>query len=443
MPLNASHDPALESWVASAHQEATDFPIQNLPHGVFRRKGTNEAFRGGVAIGDMILDMHAACAAGVFSGFAADAAEQAAGSALNGLMAMGPPAWSALRLRLSQLLRKGAPEAAALSDCLVSQREAEHALPARIGDYTDFFTSYHHMVNAGRIFLPDAPPLPNFKWLPIAYHGRASTVEISGSDFQRPHGQSRPPQGIGTAAQPQHGPSARLDYELELGFFVGPGNARGEPVPLAQAEDHIFGLCLLNDWSARDVQAWEAMPLGPFLAKNFITSVSPWIVTLEALAPYRCALGRGPDDPQELAHLRLGEAAARAAFDIELEALLQTPRSAAPMRLNRTNARHGYWSLAQMLAHHAEGGCRLRPGDLMGTGTQSGPLPGQEGCLLELSAGGRKPVELPNGESRAWLEDGDTVILRAWCERAGHARIGFGECRGTVLPARAPAGGAG
>jgi fumarylacetoacetase len=431
--LNETHAPGLKSWVASANQPQADFPIQNLPHGVFRPYGNGQNFRGGVAIGDMILDLSAACAVGVFEGTAGEAAEMASASTLNGLMSLGPEAWSALRLRLSRLLREGAPEADVLRGCLVAQRDAQYAVPAKIGDYTDFFTSYHHMINAGRIFQPDRPELPNFKWLPIAYHGRSSSIEVSGSNFHRPCGQTRP----AGSERPLFAPTMRLDYEVELGFYVGPGNPRGESIAVDAAEHHIFGVCLLNDWSARDVQAWESLPLGPFLAKNFMTSVSPWIVTLEALAPYRCALPREANDPPALAHLRLGEAHALGGLDIELEAFLQTPASGdVELPLSRTNARHGYWSLGQMVAHHTEGGCNLRPGDLMGTGTQSGPRHGEQGCLLELTAGGREPLQLPNGEARTFLEDGDSVILRGYCEREGFARIGFGECRGTVLPAR-------
>jgi fumarylacetoacetase len=433
--INETHASELASWVASANLPATDFPIQNLPHGVFRARGGGGAFRGGVAIGDMILDMRAACATGVFDGATHDAAQAAGAETLNGLMAMGPRAWSALRLRLSQVLREGAAEADSLRDCLMPQANAQYAVPAHIGDYTDFFTSWHHMMNAGRIFQPGNPELPNFKWLPLAYHGRASSVAISGTDCRRPLGQTRPP----GADQPVFGPTQRLDYEMELGFFVGAGNARGEPIAIADAEDHIFGVCLLNDWSARDVQGWESQPLGPFLAKNFLTSVSPWIVTLEALAPYRCSLPRQAGDPPTLPHLRASGRREQGGFDIQLEASLVTAASSgAQLRLGSSSFKHGYWSLAQMLTHHTEGGCNLRPGDLVGTGTQSGPARGEEGCLLELSVGGREPVKLANGESRSFLEDGDTVVLRGWCGRAGFARIGFGECRGTVLPAIAP-----
>ncbi len=430
MTINSTHDPALRSWVASANTVGTDFPIQNLPHGVFRRKGTNERFRGGVAIGDQILDMAAACALDVFAPSVKAAAAACGADALNALMAMGPSAWRGLRAALSRLLRDGAPEAVRLRDCLVPQAEAEHALPARIGDYTDFFTSYHHMVNAGRIFQPDAPPLPNFKWLPIAYHGRASSIEVSGASLHRPLGQTRPP----GSTQPAFGPTQRLDYEMELAFWIGPGNPRGAPIATDDAEGHIFGVSLFNDWSARDVQGWESMPLGPFLAKNFLSTVSPWIVTLEALAPFRCALPREAGDPPTLANLQGTNP--NPAFDLQLEVWLQTARSGATeMRLSRSNFRHCYWSMAQMLAHHTEGGCNLNPGDLLGTGTQSGPMEGEQGCLLELSHAGRRPVALPNGETRSFLEDGDTVVQRAWGEKPGAARIGFGECRGTVLPA--------
>lgn len=428
--LNDTHAATLKSWVASANTGATDFPIQNLPHGVFRRQAAGEAFRGGVAIGDQILDLAAACGRGVFSGLASDAAELASASTLNGLMALGPPAWSALRMRLSELLREGAPEARVLQDCLVPQSDAQYTVPARIGDYTDFFTSWHHMLNAGRIFQPDAPPLPNFKWMPLAYHGRASSVEVSGASFHRPLGQTRAP----GQATPGFGPTQRLDYEMELGFWVGPGNPRGEPIAIDDAENHIFGVSLLNDWSARDVQGWESMPLGPFLAKNFLSTVSPWIVTLEALAPFRCALPRQADDPPTLPHLT--QTHAQPAFDLQLEVWLTTHNNPQPARLSRTSFRHCYWSLAQMLTHHTEGGCNLNPGDLLGTGTQSGPTQGEQGCLLELSHAGQRPVPLPNGEVRAFLEDGDTITLRAWGEQPGAASIGFGECVGKVLPAR-------
>jgi len=435
--INETHAPNLRSWLESANVPAIDFPIQNMPHGIFRRRSSAEGFRGGVAIGDQILDLSSALRTGAFTGTAAAAAEMAAAPTLNGLMAMGPTAWSALRLALSRLLREGAPQTEALRDCLVPQVDADHALPAQIGDYTDFFTSYHHMVNAGRVFQPDNPPLPNFKWLPIGYHGRSSSIAISGSPFRRPRGQSRA-SGDDT---PRFGPTRRLDYEMELGAFIGPGNAQGEPIDVNVADQHVFGLCLLNDWSARDVQGWESQPLGPFLAKNFVSTISPWVVTLEALEPFRIALPREATDPEPLPNLRHCSDAPLPGFDIELEVWLRTARSGQrEMRLSRSNFRHCYWSLAQMVAHHTEGGCNLRPGDLLGTGTQSGPNEGEQGCLLELSRGGRQPIALPNGESRAFLEDGDVVTLRAWCERDGFARIGFGVCSGEVIPCNVTGG---
>lgn len=425
--INETHDPALRSWVPSAQRPGTDFPIQNLPHGVFRRRDRDEPFRGGIAIGDEILDMQRAVAAGVFSLAVQPVAHAAAQDLLNGLMAMGPAAWHGLRSELSQLLSAETPEANRLHDCLVPQHQAEYALPARIGDYTDFFTSWHHMINAGRVFHPEAPPLPNFRWLPIAYHGRASTVELSGAPVYRPTGQQRVP----GAEAPDFGPTRRLDYELELAVWIGAGNPRGHAIPVDVAEQHVFGLGLLNDWSARDVQAWESMPLGPFLAKNFLTTVSPWIVTMEALAPFRCALPRTPEDPQALPYLH---GTSLQGLDIHLEASLLTQRSGSTeLHLSHSSFRHCYWSLAQMVAHHTEGGCSLRPGDLFGTGTQSGPGEREQGCLLELSRGGQHPVQLASGEERRFLEDGDTVLLRAWAERDNAMRIGFGDCRGTVI----------
>ncbi|WP_027478191.1 fumarylacetoacetase [Curvibacter gracilis] len=434
--LNETHDPALRSWVASAQVAGTDFPLQNLPFAVFRRTGRNEAWRGGVAIGDQVLDLAAVAASGVFTGPAAQAVQAAGQDKLNALMALGAPAWSALRLALSRALRKGAPEQAALQAALVPQAEAEYDVPARIGDYTDFYTSVHHATNIGKQFRPDNPLLPNYKWVPIGYHGRASSIGVSGQRFARPQGQTMPP----GASQPVFGPCKRLDIELELGIFVGSGNPLGEPVPMGQAEDHVFGICLLNDWSARDIQAWEYQPLGPFLSKNFATTISPWIVTLEALAPYRVAFTRPEGDPQPLPYLDSAANREQGAFDIQLEVGLQTPRlreaAQAAAVICRTSYRHAYWTVAQMLTHHTINGCNLQPGDLFGSGTLSGPTLDQAGALIELTQGGKNPVQLPNGEQRVYLEDGDAVVLRGWCEKPGAARIGFGECVGTVLPAR-------
>ena len=433
--LNATHDPRLTSWVASANGGQTDFPIQNLPFAVFRRLGSSEAWRGGVAIGDQIVDMAAAVAAGVFSGAAEAPARAAAQSTLNDLMQMGPQPSSDLRQALSKTLQTGSAQEIALRACLVPQAEAEYRVPARIGDYTDFYTSVHHATNIGKQFRPDNPLLPNYKWVPIGYHGHSSSIGVSGQQFKRPRGQTMAP----GADAPVFKPCARLDIELEMGVFVGQPNELGEPVGIEQAEDHIFGIVLFNDWSARDIQGWEYQPLGPFLSKNFASTISPWIVTLEALAPFRAPFAHPADDPQPLPYLSSPANAEQGALDIELEALIQTPsmRAAgtAPARLCLTNYRHAYWTAAQMVAHHTVNGCNLQPGDLLGTGTLSGPTLDSACALIELTTGGKNPVQLPGGETRTWLEDGDTVVLRGWCERPGATRIGFGECAGTVLPA--------
>jgi fumarylacetoacetase len=433
--INETHDARLESWVESANAPGTDFPIQNLPFGVFRREGSHEPYRGGVAIGEQILDLAAAHKTGAFSGDAAAAAAHCAGPTLNALMAMGYGASSSLRLAVSRALRRGAPHEDKIRACLVPQAQVEHAVPAHIGDFSDFYASVHHATTVGKLFRPDNPLLPNYKWVPIAYHGRTSSIGVSGQAFARPVGQTMPP----GAERPAFGPSKRLDYELEVGIFVGVGNELGRRVPIADAERHVFGLCLLNDWSARDVQAWEYQPLGPFLAKNFATTISPWIVTLEALAPYRAEWTSPPGDPQPLPYLDAPDNRARGAIDLQLEAWIETPKmrasGEASARLSHTSFRHAYWTIAQMLAHHTVNGCNLQPGDLFGSGTQSGPTPGEAGSLLELSAGGKQPISLPTGESRTFLEDGDCVIFRGWCEKPGFARIGFGECRATVLPA--------
>ncbi|MEN9888376.1 MAG: fumarylacetoacetase [Pseudomonadota bacterium] len=436
--LNITHDPSARSWLASANAAGSDFPIQNLPFGVFKRRGSAQAFRGGVAIGDQIVDLAALAQAQVLSGLAASAVQAAAQPQLNGLLALGAAAWHALRLALFEGLREGAsgPITQALRASLVAQADAEHTVPTQVHNYTDFYTSIHHGRNVGRLLKPDNPLTPNFQWLPIAYHGRASSVVVSGTAYHRPMGQAMPPD----AQAPVYGPCRRLDYELELGFYVGPGNPLGQPIPMAQAEDHIFGVCLLNDWSARDHQFWEMAPLGPFLGKNFCTSVSPWIVTLEALAPYRLPFTRPAQDPQPLPHLDSPHNRAHGGLDIRLEVHLQSARHRAQQlpgdRLSATNFCHQYWTLAQMLTQHTVGGCNLVPGDLLGTGTISGPTAEEAGAIVELSRGGTQAVPLPStGEQRHFLEDGDAVILRGWCEKAGAARIGFGECRGEVLPA--------
>lgn len=438
--LNETHNPELRSWVTSANQPDSDFPIQNLPFGVFRRHGSHQAFRIGVAIGDQILDLAAAHAIHAFAGYTElqgghfTAAINA--PHLNALMALGAPVWSALRLALSRVLRADAKHLAALQNCLLPQSAAEYALPAQIGDYTDFYTSLHHATAVGKLFRPDNPLLPNYKWVPIGYHGRASSIGVSGQQFRRPVAQTKPP----TAETPVFGPAKRMDYELEIGIFIGQGNALGDVISMDHAESHVFGLCLLNDWSARDVQAWEYQPLGPFLAKNFATTISPWIVTLEALAPYRHAWQRDAADPQPLPYLDAPDLRDSGALDIQLEVLLQTEKMRAdgtpPQRLSTSNFRDSYWTVAQLVTHHTVNGCNLNPGDLLGSGTQSGPAPEEAGSLLELTEGGKKPIALDNGEQRLFLEDGDSIILRGWTQKPGLPRIGFGEVSGTLLPAR-------
>lgn len=437
--LNETHDSALSSWVESANDPQGDFPIQNLPFAEFRRRGRKgEAFRAGVAIGDQILDMDASIAAGAFASttsdsIVADAAAALTLPALNDFMSLGPSTWSAVRLSLSRMLRRDSSQRNALRACLVPQSDAEYALPARIGDYTDFYTSIHHATAVGTLFRPDAPLLPNYKWLPVGYHGRSSSIGVSGQEFKRPWGQVLAP----GASEPTLSQSRRLDYELELGVFVGPGNTAGARIEIDAAEAHVFGLCLLNDWSARDLQVWEYQPLGPFLAKNFATTISPWIVTLEALAPYRVPFARPPLDPPLLSYLDSPAARRTGAIDIRLEAYLETQRMRteghAPQRLSQSSFKHAYWTLAQMVAHHTVNGCNLRPGDLLGTGTQSGPSADEAGSLLELSNAGKWPLSFPNGETRTFLEDGDDVILRAYCQSPDRARVGFGEARGRVI----------
>jgi fumarylacetoacetase len=434
--LNETHDPSLHSWVQSANDGRTDFPIQNLPFGIFRtRDSTGETWRAGVAIGDQIVDMAAVHHGGVLGGDAAVALAACTVPTLNRFMAMGPPAWSNLRRALSRALREGSPSEPELRCCLLPQAQAEFAVPAEIGDYTDFYTSVHHATSVGKLYRPENPLLPNYKWVPIGYHGRGSSIAVSGQRFSRPHGQVM----RAGASAPVLAPCERLDYELEVAAFIGRGNARGHAVSIDDAESLIFGLALLNDWSARDLQSWEYQPLEPFLSKNFATTVAPWIVTLEALAPYRKAWTRPSDDPQPLPYLDSSALRERGAFDIELEVLLQTPRmrgaGGAPARLSLSNFGDSYWTVSQMVAHHTVNGCNLRPGDMLGSGTQSGPGPEQAGSLLELTANGNAVIKLPNGEQRTFLEDGDTVVLRGWCSKPGAARIGFGECIGTVLAA--------
>jgi len=412
-----THDPALVSWVASANVTGADFPIQNLPFAVFRRAG--EAARIGVAIGGQILDLALCGRAGLLPH-----REICGADSLRPLMALAPASRSALRRSVSELLRSDRPERPEL---LVPMAAAELELPCTIGDYTDFYASIHHAENVGRVFRPDNPLLPNYRWLPVAYHGRASSIVPSGTPVRRPRGQMMPPGGD----RPRFAPSEALDYELEVGFFVGPGNPLGDPIPIGRAEEHIFGFCLVNDWSARDIQRWEYQPLGPFLGKSFATTISPWVVTAEALEPFRAP---APDGRELLEYLDGARNRERGAIAIALEVWVSTSemrrRGLPAARLARSHFADLYWTPAQMLAHHSSNGCNLRPGDLLASGTVSGAAPDSAGSLLELAAAGE--IELPGGEKRRFLADGDEVILRGRCERAGFVSIGFGECRGVI-----------
>jgi fumarylacetoacetase len=434
MPLDETHDPSRRSWVASANGHG-DFPIQNLPLGVFST-AAEPTRRAGVAIGDRVLDLAAARDTGVFSADAADAAALAASPTLNALFAAGADARRALRQRLTELLTEGAHGASWVDTLLHPASACTMHLPAAIGDYTDFYAGIHHALNVGRQFRPDQPLLPNYKYVPIGYHGRSSSIVTSGTPVRRPLGQRKAP----ADPAPAYGPSRRLDYELELGIWIGPGNALGTAIPIGDAADHIAGFCLLNDWSARDIQAWEYQPLGPFLAKNFATSISPWVITPEALAPFRIAQPPRPDgDPAPLPHLLDAGDQAEGALDLEFDLLLQTPcltaRGLPPHLLARSNARHLYWTVAQLVTHHASNGCNLRPGDLLGSGTISAPTPDGCGSLLETTEGGKTPIQLASGGTRTFLEDGDEVIIRGRAHRDGFATIGLGEVRGVILPA--------
>jgi fumarylacetoacetase len=422
------------SWVTSANGHA-DFPLQNLPLGVF--SSADSPKRGGVAIGDRIFDLQVALNAGFFNGAARGAAEAAARDQLNDFFALGARARQALRDELLHLLDEHSPQRARLQRCanlLVPMDSCQLHMPARVGDYTDFYVGIHHALNVGKMFRPDNPLLPNYKYVPIAYHGRASTLCVSGRPVRRPNGQTLAP----GQQVPQLTPSKRLDYELEMGVWIGPGNPDGQPIEIARAAQHIAGLCLLNDWSARDLQAWEYQPLGPFLSKSFATSISPWVVTAEALAPFRSPQPPRPaGDPPPLPYLFDEADQQGGALDIELEVLLLTrhmkAQGIAAHRLASSNTLNMYWTVAQMLTHHSVNGCVLQPGDLLGTGTLSGPHAGQFGSLLEMTEGGQHAIDLPGGEVRRFLEEGDEVILKARCQREGQVSVGFGECRAVVL----------
>ncbi|MCC7195894.1 MAG: fumarylacetoacetase [Gemmatimonadaceae bacterium] len=433
---DATHDPSLRSWVDSANAPQADFPVQNLPFGTFRRE-YEERPRVGIAIGDQVLDCVEAARAGCFDTLDPSVRDALHGWSLNGLMALGREDARAVRHVASSMLAAGGAAAEAAREIadriLVPVSQASLLVPAEIGDYTDFYASIHHATRVGALFRPDSPLPPNYKWIPIGYHGRASSIVASGAPVRRPSGQVR----TGSEGSPVVGPSAGLDYEIELAIWVGGENALGAPVPIAAAADRVWGLGLLNDWSARDIQGWEYQPLGPFLSKSFVTTVSPWVVTTDALEPFRAPLAARPEgDPAPLPYLDDASDRARGAFAVTLEVsiLTATMRAAglAPHRLSVADASTLYWTPAQMIAHHTSNGCNLRPGDLLGSGTASGPGDESRGCLLEIARRGAAPVVLPGGEARTFLQDGDEVIMRGWCERDGARRIGFGECRGTV-----------
>lgn len=433
LELDGTHDATRQSWVASARSHDI-FPLQNLPFGVFSPEGGTP--RGGVAIGDEILDLAAALEAGLFSGAAETAARAAAGATLNPLMALGQAARRALRKGLFELLAEGSGAERLSSKLLHKSSECVVHLPAAIGAYTDFYAGIHHAYNGGVRNKRPSPLLPNYKYVPVAYHSRASSVVPSGEPVWRPNGQRKLPD----ESAPSFGPCRKLDIELELGIWIGPGNARGTPIPIAEAGEHIVGFCMLNDWSARDIQTWETQPLGPFLAKNFSTTVSPWVVTMEALAPFRQAQRpRAMEDPRPLDYLWDDGDQAHGAFDIQIEALVRTAsmrrKGLQPHRLALSNLNHLYWTPAQMVAHHTCGGCNLQAGDLFGSGTVSAPERSGWGSLAELSEDGKIALDLPAGETRTFLEDGDEIFLRARAQRDGYAAIGFGDCVGQVLPA--------
>jgi fumarylacetoacetase len=421
---------ALKSWVASANDPGTGFPLENLPFGVFRWAHSKQI---GVAVGDQILDLGACASEGLLKALASEIVDACTAQSLNPLMALGPQSWSELRRQIQSLLAEDSKLQSRISSMLVARDQAEMQMPVQIGDYTDFYASIHHAMRVGKLFRPDNPLLPNYKYLPIGYHGRASSIVLSGAEIRRPAGQTKP----ASSTEPVFGPARSLDYELEMGLFIGKGNALGEPIPIAEAEEHIFGMCLVNDWSARDIQSWEYQPLGPFLAKSFATTVSPWIVTMEALAPYRVpAAERAEADPAPLSHLR-SPSPGRDALDVSLEVYLQSAQmrnAGVPAALvSRGNLRNLYWTPAQLVTHHASNGCNLRTGDLLATGTISGPEEGSEGCLLEMKHRS-EPLQLPTGETRTFLEDGDRITFRGYAQREGLPRIGFGECTGTIVP---------
>jgi fumarylacetoacetase len=432
--IDATHDAKLRSWVASANDPQTDFPIQNLPLGVFRRRGDTGSRRIGVAIGDQVLDLAACANGGLLTGAAGAVGRFAIDDSLNRLVAQGRDALTALRRTLSEILQeRNAKASARASTLLLPMADVDLFCPMDVGDYSDFYASIHHATNVGSMFRPQNPLLPNYKYVPIGYHGRASSIVVSGTPVQRPSGQTRD----GDEGPPTFGPTKRLDYELEVGAFIGRGNARGDPIPLEHAEDHLCGVCIVNDWSARDVQTWEYLPLGPFLSKSFATSMSPWLVTLDALAPFRIpAMKRPSGDPAPLPYLADRGNQEQGGIALTLEVWLTSAamrdRGDAPMLVSRGSFADMYWTFGQILTHHTSNGCNMRPGDLLASGTVSGNTKESRGCLLERTWRGSEPLQLPGGERRTFLEDDDEVTMRAYAERNGYRRIGFGECVGRI-----------
>jgi fumarylacetoacetase len=440
--MNHTHDPALKSWVESANADDADFPIQNLPFGVFSRKGETER-RVGVAIGDQIVDIGESLSANLWTGKARDVARFCDRPTMKELMEAPREALSEFRSRLSELLAGTPGEESPIDPlppgALVPMSEAEMRPPTEIRDYTDFFASIYHATNVGKLFRPESPLLPNYKYVPVGYHGRASSIVLSGSEVRRPKGQIL----SNGSKTPTFGPSQMLDYEAEVGFFVGQGNALGQSVSIDDAEDHIFGICIANDWSARDIQSWEYQPLGPFLSKSFATSISPWVVTWEALEPYRTpAFFRPPGDPQPLPYLSSEKDKNAGGIDLTIEvyirSMLMKEGHMRPSRLSAASLADMYWTPAQMLTHHTSNGCNMQPGDLFASGTVSGPEMGSQGCLLELTRRGAEAIALPTEERRTFLHDGDEIIMRAFLQREGAVRIGLGECTGLIVasPAR-------
>ena len=433
--INETHDPNLKSWVESANDPNTDFPIQNLPFCNFRHKSNESGNRIGVRIGDQVIDLEELPVQSEFQWWL----KSASGPwNVDNVARVRPDAAAQIRKYLITLLRQDADDTArtTVEKVLVPSADVEFFVPFEIGDYTDFYCSIFHATNVGSMFRPDNPLMPNYKYVPIGYHGRASSIVVSGTDIRRPKGQNR----SDAEKPPVYIPAKNLDYEMELGFFVGRGNEMGEPIPISEAEEHIFGMCLVNDWSARDIQAWEYQPLGPFLAKNFATTISPFVVTMEALAPFRTpAFERPEGDPEPLEYLSDENNRKSGGLDINLEVYIQTERmrneNIAPYLLSRSNTKDLYWTVGQMLTHHASNGCNLQTGDLIASGTVSGEEKDERGCLLELTWRGTEPIDLPSGETRRFLEDGDEVIMKGYCEREGFRRIGFGECRGRIIPA--------